>query len=93
MELEEKRKKIDELDKQVVALMEARMVLVEEIAVIKNQEKTPVLDLERENIVLDKVASYVKEEKYRPALTALYQAVMATSREFQEREITKNSCK
>ncbi|MGC8551617.1 MAG: prephenate dehydratase [Phycisphaerae bacterium] len=54
--LAELRSKIDELDHQIVALLNARARIVVEIGRIKHQSNAPVYAPDREKIVLDRVA-------------------------------------
>ena len=84
MMLEEQRQKIDHIDCQIVALFEERTNVVEEVAKIKLDNDIPILDSGREEQVILKVQSYLKDE-----LAELYTELMRISREHQKNWIEK----
>lgn len=81
--LSQQREKIDQLDKQIVALLEERMTVVTEVARIKAENRLAVLDGQREAILLDKVRHYVKEAKYEESIVEVYQAMLTISKNYQ----------
>ncbi len=54
MDLDQIRKDIDQIDQELVALLERRMVCVGQIVEYKEQQGLPVLDQGREREVLEK---------------------------------------
>lgn len=84
MDLDQIRKDIDQIDQELVALLERRMVCVGQIVEYKEQLGLPVLDQGREREVLEKVGSLVTEEQYRATIQAQFQDMMKRSRDFQE---------
>ena len=60
MDLDQIRKDIDQIDQELVALLERRMVCVGQIVEYKEQQGLPVLDQGREREVLEKVGSLVR---------------------------------
>lgn len=84
MDLDQIRKDIDQIDQELVALLEKRMVCVGQIIEYKEQQGQPVLDQGREREVLEKVASLVDDEQYRATIQAQFRDLMARSRDFQE---------
>lgn len=84
MNLDQIRKEIDQIDQELVALLERRMVCVGQIVEYKEQQGLPVLDQGREREVLEKVASLVGDEQYRSTIQAQFRDLMARSRDFQE---------
>lgn len=84
MDLDQIRKDIDQIDQELVALLEKRMVCVGQIVEYKEQQGLPVLDQGREREVLEKVASLVGDEQYRSTIQAQFRDLMARSRDFQE---------
>ena len=54
MELNELRKQIDKVDKQMAELFEERMNLVKKVGQYKKEHNLPILDKERENLVKEK---------------------------------------
>lgn len=84
MDLDQIRKDIDQIDQELVALLEKRMVCVGQIVEYKEQQGLPVLDQGREREVLEKVASLVDDEQFRATIQAQFQDLMARSRDYQE---------
>lgn len=84
MDLDQIRKDIDQIDQELVALLEKRMVCVGQIIEYKEQQGLPVLDQRREREVLEKVGSLVTDEQYRSTIQAQFRDLMARSRDFQE---------
>ena len=60
MNLTASRQQIDEIDKQITALLEERMKAVAAVAAYKKAHRMPVLDASREAAVLDKVAALLQ---------------------------------
>ena len=84
MDLDQIRKDIDQIDQELVALLEKRMVYVGQIVEYKEQEGLPVLDQGREKEVLEKVGSLVMDEQFRSTIQAQFQDIMKRSRTYQE---------
>lgn len=84
MDLDQIRKDIDQIDQELVALLEKRMVCVGQIIEYKEQQGLPVLDQRREREVLEKVGSLVTDEQYLTTIQAQFQDMMNRSRDFQE---------
>ena len=92
--LEEQRQKIDSIDRQIVALFEERTNVVEEVAKIKLDNDIPILDSGREEQVILKVQSYLKDESLKDEslkdeVAELYTELMRISREHQKNWIEK----
>lgn len=84
MDLDQIRKDIDQIDQELVALLEKRMVCVGQIIEYKEQQGLPVLDQRREREVLEKVGSLVTDEQYRSTIQAQFRDLMTRSRDYQE---------
>ena len=84
MNLDIIRQEIDQIDQELVALLEKRMVCVGQIVEYKEQKRLPVLDQGREREVLEKVGSLVMDEQYRMTIQAQFQDMMKHSRTYQE---------
>lgn len=82
MELQDLRKKIDEIDAELTRLFEARMGVAADVAAYKRENHIPVLDSARER---DKLADL--GEKARPELKTyvqmLYSMIFELSRSYQ----------
>ncbi|MEI5990968.1 chorismate mutase [Enterococcus crotali] len=94
IELDEKRSpltiqrdKINALDKQIAALLEERLTVVDAIAEIKKSTEQPVLDTSREQEVLETISGYVGNERYKEAVKETYQGIMDVSKRFQQQQM------
>lgn len=86
--LEQARKKIDQIDRELVALLEKRMRAVDQVTAYKAQNQKAVLDSEREQAVLEKVSGLVTDENYRMTLVETFKDIMKHSRNYQEGRLT-----
>lgn len=87
MELQELRNQIDAIDRQLVELFHQRMDVTAQVGEYKAAHGIPVLDQERERQVLLNKAQ-LAGEKLRPAVTTLYQTILALSRR-QQRDMIR----
>lgn len=87
MELQELRDEIDAIDRRLVDLFRRRMDVTAQVGEYKAAHGMPVLDQERERQVLLNKAQLAGEE-LRPAVTTLYQTIMAISRR-QQRDMIR----
>lgn len=83
--LEKQRKRIDEIDQELVRLFEERTNTVEEVAEIKLKNDMEVLDSGREQIVIEKVQGYLKNPELEDELSDLYNNILRISRGHQEK--------
>ncbi|WP_430602478.1 chorismate mutase [Enterococcus sp. DIV0724b] len=81
------RSKIDTLDKKIVALLEERMDAIEAIVTIKKTADKQILDASREQEVLGKIATYIKNDAYRDVIKETYQGIMDASKKFQQKQM------
>lgn len=89
-QLTEARKKIDQIDQELVNLLEKRMSAVSEVTAYKAQTKKAVLDTNREQVVLQKIAEAVKDETYRETIVETFKDIMKQSRNYQEGRLNKH---
>ncbi|CAM4230683.1 hypothetical protein AT575_02170 [Streptococcus penaeicida] len=90
MDLKEIRPQIDAIDRQLVALMEKRMDLVQAVADYKKEHGLSVLDSGREKQVLDKVASHIQTKTYEETILESMQAIMDLSKAYQVKRMDLN---
>ena len=88
-ELENLREKIDTIDKEMITLFEKRMDIVADIAAYKIKNNLPVLNQNREDIVVSKVKSTVKNKDYADGAADLIKDIMEISKKFQQKLISK----
>ena len=89
MDLAEIRQEIDQVDQAIVALMEKRMQLVDQVAAYKQVTGKPIFDPAREQVLLDKVASLVDNPSYQETIVANFDSMMAHSRDYQTKKLGK----
>ena len=88
-ELENLRERIDTIDKELIALFEERMNVVNDIAEYKIKNNLPILNQNREDIVISKVKSTVKNKDYTDSAIDFIKDIMEISKKFQQNLISK----
>lgn len=83
IDLQESRKNIDEIDRQIVALFEKRMQESNAVAEYKRKTGKAVYDKEREKEKLDDLVRLSSNEFNRRAVTELFSQIMSISRKYQ----------
>ena len=84
-ELQDLRREIDAIDRELVELFRRRMDVTARVGAYKRERGIPVLDQERERQVLRNKGE-LAGEALRPAVITLYQTIMALSRR-QQRDL------
>lgn len=86
--LEDLRKKIDEIDESITRLLAERIKLAEEIGRQKRTEGRPIEDRGREQVVLERVRSIAQREGISPqAIESIYRQIIAVSKRAQSIEV------
>ena len=88
-ELENLRERIDTIDKELIALFEKRMNVVNDIAEYKINNNLPILNQNREDIVISKVKAIVKNKDYTDSAIDFIKDIMEISKKFQQKIISK----
>ena len=81
------RREIDEIDSQLIPLFERRMDVVRGVARYKKARDLPVLQQDRERVVLEKAVARLRDPGYAAEAERFMNAVMAISRAAQRRDI------
>lgn len=90
MDLDMIRSQINQLDEELVALLEKRMELVDQVVAYKRATGKPVLDTSREKSVLERVGKLVQKDDYRSAIQATFSDMMAQSRAYQSSKLANH---
>lgn len=90
MDLDMIRSQINQLDEELVALLEKRMELVDQVAAYKRATGKPVLDTGREKAVLERVGKLVQKDDYRSAIQATFSDMIAQSRAYQSSKLANH---
>lgn len=85
-ELNKYRNEIDEIDKKITELFERRMDISREIARCKKEQGIGILNAKREEEVIQKNLSYLKNKDYRFILEGFYRNLMNLSKLIQNEE-------
>ena len=88
-ELENLRERIDTIDKELIALFEERMNVVNDIAEYKINNNLPILNQNREDIVISKVKAIVKNNDYTDSAIDFIKDIMEISKKFQQKLISE----
>ena len=79
-QLEKYRDQIDIIDNQITELFEERMDLSKKIAEIKDDNNIGILNAKREEEVIQKNLSYLKNKDYRFVLEGFFRNLMNLSK-------------
>ena len=90
MNLEECRKEIDSIDKELVELFVKRMNVAKEVAEYKKANGKAVYDAERERKLLEKVEENAGEE-FGDYTRRLYSSILELSKNYQNKSLAKSS--
>lgn len=86
-DLQESRNALDAVDREIVRLFEERMTIARDVAAYKLANGMPVLDRSREEQVLESRCAMLTDPHWGPSVRALYEQIMALSRQEQQRLI------
>lgn len=88
--LEESRKKIDKIDKELVKLFEERMNIVIDVANYKKVNNIPVLNSNREEEVIQKAINNLTNKEYEEEVRKFFVSLMNISKDYQRKSIESN---
>ncbi|MFX0135159.1 MAG: prephenate dehydratase [Candidatus Hodarchaeota archaeon] len=83
-ELNKTRKKIDELNEKIALLLDERISLVKEIGNIKNKNKIPIIDKERENQIIEKLSKLNYKYAQFQDIEKVFEKILSISRIIQD---------
>jgi chorismate mutase/prephenate dehydratase len=89
-ELEQCRKEIDEIDRELLALFERRMNVAVRVANYKKENNLPIYDEERESKIIKKNVDNLKNKHYDLIARRFFLSIMELSRSLQETIIKKH---
>ena len=85
-QLQKYRNEIDNIDKQITELFEKRMDISKEIAICKKEQEIGILNAKREEEVIQKNISNLKNKEYRFVLEGFFRNLMNLSKLIQNEE-------
>ncbi len=87
MTIEDWRRKIDELDRQLVALINQRAHCAEEIGKLKRNSSLPVYEPDRERVIFDNIARHNQGPLTQVQLRQVYERLVDVMRQIQREEM------
>lgn len=87
-DLQQCRKEIDEIDKQILELFEKRMDVAVNVAEYKKEKNLPILNYKREEEVINKNVEKLKNKEYAHITRKFFQNIMELSRNLQDKFIS-----
>jgi chorismate mutase len=87
MDIADWRRKIDEIDQQLVELISRRAKAAHEIGKLKRSAGLPIYEPDRENAVFDHVRGLNRGPLPDPDLKRIYERIMDVMRQIQVEEI------
>ncbi len=86
MDIADWRKKIDEIDGKLVALLGERAHVAKEIGQLKAKSNLPIVEPERAQAVFDRIESLNPGTLPKGSLTRIYQGIMEVMLEIQRQQ-------
>lgn len=87
MDLNDMRQQIDLVDKNLIALLEKRMDLVQNVLAYKKKTGMPIFDAGREASVLERVSKEISNKDYEQVVLSIFADMMAHSRNYQTEQL------
>ncbi len=84
-DLDKARQIINEVDSELASLFEKRMDAVKVVAEYKKERGLPIENLQREEEVINRNVSEIKNEEYKPYFTSFLKYNMELSKSYQHR--------
>ena len=91
MDIADWRKKIDEIDKKLVEMLNQRAHAAQEIGRLKRQTDMPIYEPERERVVLTQVQEQNRGPLQHRHLIQIYERIMDVMRNIQKDEIVASN--
>ncbi|MFR1707386.1 MAG: chorismate mutase [Clostridium sp.] len=89
-ELEQCRKEIDTIDKELLILFEKRMDVAVRVANYKKENNLPIYDEERESKIIKKNVDNLENKHYDLLARRFFLSIMELSRSLQESIVKKH---
>lgn len=86
MDIEDWRKKIDEIDRKLVKILNQRALAAQQIGRLKRSTDLPVYEPERERVVLEQVGEWNQGPLQRRHLMQIYERIMDVMRTLQKEQ-------
>lgn len=78
------RKEIDQIDKAILTLFEARMLVIKEVAAYKSNLNKPLRDVKREQELIQNKIQLLEHEEHAVYVEKLFKEIMTSSLDYQK---------
>ena len=78
------RKKIDDLDEEIIKLLKTRMEISKKVGLLKEKLHIPIEDKLRENEIIERLTSKAGKNLSEEQLIRIFTAVFKTSKQMQK---------
>lgn len=82
--LEKARLVIDEIDSEIIKLFEKRMATVKDVTEFKIENNMPILDSNREAVMLEKNLTKISNEEYKKYYHLVLEGFLKASKDLQK---------
>ena len=82
--LEKARLVIDEIDSEIIKLFEKRMATVKDVIEFKIENNMPILDSNREAVMLEKNLAKISNEEYKKYYHLILEGFLKASKDLQK---------
>ena len=89
--LEKNRQIIDDIDRKIISLFKERMNAAKEIALYKKEHNLPVLNKEREVLLINKNIEVLNNEELKDYYLKFFNQLLEVSKDYQCNIINKES--
>lgn len=83
-DIDELRLNIDDIDKKLVALFEARMSVIKEVATYKKMNNVPLKDTKRETDLIKKNVNFLENKEYTSFIESIFKDILVYSKNYQQ---------
>lgn len=87
--LDEAREIVNDVDKEMISLFIKRMAAIKMIAEYKNENNIPILDTNREEVIIQKNLDLLSNKQLEKYYLEFFQGVLKSSKEFQKDYLEK----
>jgi chorismate mutase-like protein len=91
MDIADWRRKIDEIDRKLVEILNQRAQAAQEIGRLKRDSDLPIYEPDRERIVLEQVQKINRGPLEHRHLLQIFERIMDVMRNIQKHEMVRNS--
>lgn len=89
MKLDQLRKDLNVIDKEIMRLFEKRFEVTEEVGAYKKENNMVILQPERETEILDRLSDELSSSPFKAYILEIYKCIFSESRKQQQKYIER----